>query len=152
MVAIVEFRNVTKRYPMYHAFSGGVKSFLSDLPASIRRLRQEQFIALEKISLNIRRGESVGIVGRNGAGKSTILSLIAGVIKARCFHRLLLMPEIIARSVALIRCAAEVACRVHCKLFGYAPEGEPVMRPHAFAKRIHVRVVYGLAVGLCCQH
>ena len=81
MPAIVEFHNVTKRYPVYHDFSGGVKSFLSNLPAGIRRLRHERFTALEKISLTIRRGESVGIVGRNGAGKSTILSLIAGVIK-----------------------------------------------------------------------
>ena len=81
MPAIVEFRNVTKRYPVYHVFSGGMKSFLSDLPASVQRLRNERFTALEKISLVIRRGESVGIIGRNGAGKSTILSLIAGVIK-----------------------------------------------------------------------
>ena len=36
---------------------------------------------LDNISLEIKRGESLGIVGRNGSGKSTLLRTIAGVIK-----------------------------------------------------------------------
>jgi lipopolysaccharide transport system ATP-binding protein len=81
MPVAVEFAGVTKRYPLYHLLSGGVKSFLSDLPSLVRRMRKEQFTALEQISFSIRRGESVAFIGRNGAGKSTILGLIAGVIK-----------------------------------------------------------------------
>lgn len=37
--------------------------------------------ALAGLSLNIYRGETLGIVGRNGTGKSTLLRLIAGIIK-----------------------------------------------------------------------
>lgn len=35
-----------------------------------------RFIALQGISMTVRRGETVGIVGRNGSGKSTLLSII----------------------------------------------------------------------------
>lgn len=39
------------------------------------------FWALHDVSLEIRRGETLGIIGRNGAGKSTMLSLLAGIIR-----------------------------------------------------------------------
>ena len=81
MSVVVEFINVTKHYPLYHLLGGGFKAFLSELPSRLRRLRRDRFTALETISFEIAQGESVAIIGRNGAGKSTILSLIAGVIK-----------------------------------------------------------------------
>ena len=81
MTVVVEFINVTKHYPLYYLFTGGFKSFVSDLPARLRKLRRDRFTALEKISFEISKGESVAFIGRNGAGKSTILSLIAGVIE-----------------------------------------------------------------------
>jgi ABC-type polysaccharide/polyol phosphate transport system ATPase subunit len=39
----------------------------------------EDFHALKGISLQVRRGEMVGVIGRNGSGKSTVLKIIAGV-------------------------------------------------------------------------
>jgi lipopolysaccharide transport system ATP-binding protein len=44
------------------------------------RRRGEAFWALEDISLSLFRGESLGIIGRNGVGKSTLLRLLAGII------------------------------------------------------------------------
>ena len=43
------------------------------------RLYQD-FYALREVNLTIRRGESLGIVGRNGSGKSTLLQMIAGTL------------------------------------------------------------------------
>lgn len=44
------------------------------------RRKRETFRALDHVTVDIRRGESVAFVGRNGAGKSTILGVIAGAI------------------------------------------------------------------------
>ena len=40
-----------------------------------------QFTALNRVSLKIKKGETVGIIGRNGSGKSTLLQIISGVLK-----------------------------------------------------------------------
>lgn len=44
------------------------------------RKRHIEHMALDRVSLDIRHGETVGIIGRNGAGKSTLLKIIAGVL------------------------------------------------------------------------
>ena len=44
------------------------------------KLGREVF-ALDEVTLTIRRGESVGVIGRNGSGKSTLMQLIAGVLQ-----------------------------------------------------------------------
>lgn len=77
----VRFSNVYKEYPFYQHMTAGLKSFLFHLPKNISSLRQSRFIALNDVSFEIQRGETFGIVGKNGSGKSTILGLIAGVIQ-----------------------------------------------------------------------
>jgi lipopolysaccharide transport system ATP-binding protein len=70
---------------------GEIYDSLRDLvPATFARLgrrretgalREKEFWALDDISFEVRRGEAFGIVGSNGAGKSTILKLLSGIMK-----------------------------------------------------------------------
>jgi len=75
------FDQVHKSYPLYHHITGGIKNFLFHLPKALTTLKNSKYEALKNISFSVDKGESLGIIGRNGAGKSTILGLIAGVIK-----------------------------------------------------------------------
>jgi lipopolysaccharide transport system ATP-binding protein len=65
-------------------------SFRDALPALVRKLAgrgkqvspsDRDFWALQEISLSVAPGEVVGIIGHNGAGKSTILKLLCGLLK-----------------------------------------------------------------------
>ncbi len=77
---VIKFENVTKYYTLYHNFVG-IKNFLFNLPSVIKNLKRQKFCALKNVSFEIYRKQTVGIIGKNGAGKSTILGLIAKVLK-----------------------------------------------------------------------
>lgn len=79
--AVVIFDKVSKSYPFYTHITAGLKRFILTLPSSLKELKSRSFEALRDVSFEVYRGETFGIVGKNGAGKSTILGLIAGVIK-----------------------------------------------------------------------
>lgn len=49
--------------------------------ASSRRERPNSFWALRNVSFTVEQGEAIGVVGLNGQGKSTLLRLVAGVLK-----------------------------------------------------------------------
>lgn len=78
--SVVTFQNVHKSYPFYHHVRG-VKKFLFDFPNNLKRFQSQQYEALRDINFEVYRGEKFGIIGHNGAGKSTALGLIAGVLK-----------------------------------------------------------------------
>lgn len=73
---VISVSHVSKTYKLYPSHQDRLKEALHPF----RKRYHEEFSALNDVSFEIRRGESVGILGRNGAGKSTLLQLIAGVI------------------------------------------------------------------------
>jgi ABC-type polysaccharide/polyol phosphate transport system ATPase subunit/SAM-dependent methyltransferase len=76
---VLEARQVSKRFLLRHNSAGELKVRLLGLLDVSRRQRVEEFWAIKTISLRIRQGESLAMIGRNGSGKSTFLKLVAGI-------------------------------------------------------------------------
>jgi len=75
-IPAIEFLSVSKRFMLEEG-----RSLREFIPALLKGNGwSAPFHALRDVSFRIERGESVGIVGRNGSGKSTTLKLIAGVM------------------------------------------------------------------------
>lgn len=72
----VKVNNVSKLYKLYDKPSDRLKDSLG---LTKKQCYTEHF-ALDNISFEVKKGESVGIIGTNGAGKSTILKIITGVL------------------------------------------------------------------------
>jgi ABC-2 type transport system ATP-binding protein len=60
----------------------GRRTFKDLLAGRRRRTRPGEFWALRDVSIDVAPGEAIGVVGRNGQGKSTLLKLVAGVMIA----------------------------------------------------------------------
>lgn len=73
----IRVQNVSKIYRLYQKPSDRLKEAIN----IFHRSYHTSFYALNNISFQIRKGETVGIVGTNGSGKSTILKIITGVLK-----------------------------------------------------------------------
>lgn len=82
--------DLSKRYEIYSQPADRLRQML--LPRVQRALRKppqayfNEFWALRGASFNVRRGETVGIVGRNGSGKSTLLQMICGTLEPTLGH------------------------------------------------------------------
>ncbi len=77
---VVSFNNVSKSYKLNNPVTAGIKNFVINFKHVMRTIRDSSFHVIKNISFEVYRGETFGIIGRNGAGKSTILGLIARVL------------------------------------------------------------------------
>lgn len=72
----ISVQNLTKVYHLYDTPKDRLKEALNPF----RKSYHHDFYALKDVSFEIKKGETVGIIGKNGAGKSTLLKIITGVL------------------------------------------------------------------------
>lgn len=73
---VINVKNVSKLYKLYDRPADRLKESLG---LTKKKLYKEHY-ALSNVSFRINRGETVGIIGTNGSGKSTMLKIITGVL------------------------------------------------------------------------
>lgn len=76
---MIEVSDVTMRFRMNSDKILSLKEFVTT--ALRGKLRYQEFTALDHVSFTVKKGETLGLIGRNGAGKSTMLKVISGILK-----------------------------------------------------------------------
>lgn len=79
----IKFENVTLTYDLYLDKTNNLKEFIINKFTNRKPVAKslEKVHALKNITIEFKQGERIGIIGRNGAGKSTMLKVISGIYK-----------------------------------------------------------------------
>lgn len=78
----IEVTNLSKCHQIYDRPSDRLKQMLM----RGRKQYYKEFWAIKEVSFKIKKGETVGIIGRNGSGKSTLLQMICGTLNPSNGH------------------------------------------------------------------
>jgi len=76
---IVEVNNLTIRFNMASEKVDNLKEYVIKLAK--KELKFKEFLALQDVSLKVKKGEAWALIGVNGSGKSTLLKAISGILK-----------------------------------------------------------------------
>jgi ABC-type polysaccharide/polyol phosphate transport system ATPase subunit len=76
---VIDVENVTQRFRVIHERPDSLRELFARFFK--QRMTYHDFEAVSDVSLKIRQGDMIGIVGRNGSGKSTLLKIISGVYR-----------------------------------------------------------------------
>lgn len=76
---LIDARNINMKFRLPTEKIDNVKEYFIKLLK--RRIKYTDFEVLKDVNLQVKRGESLGLIGRNGAGKSTLLRILAGIIE-----------------------------------------------------------------------
>ncbi|SDK24067.1 ABC transporter ATP-binding protein [Microbulbifer yueqingensis] len=131
-----------------------------------RRFSRDKFWALKSVSLDLRKGETLGVLGRNGAGKSTLLKLLAGIIEpdtGTLFRRpgvhtsllalqLGFIPDLSGRENAIMSCIllgmSRKAARARLEsIFKFAEIEDAIDKPvSVYSAGMRARLGFGVAM------
>lgn len=75
---IIDVNDVTMRFNLAEEKTETIKEYFVKLASG--KLHFNEFFALKNVSFQVKRGEAVALIGKNGSGKSTILKILAGVM------------------------------------------------------------------------
>lgn len=73
----ISVKNLSKKYKLYDSPKHRLKEALHPF----RKKYHRDFWALRDVSFEVKKGETIGIIGKNGSGKSTLLQLICGILQ-----------------------------------------------------------------------
>lgn len=73
--AVIDLKSINKMYKLYNKPVDRLKEAIG-----IKKKYYKEYYALKNISLEIFKGETIGIIGTNGSGKSTLLKIITGIL------------------------------------------------------------------------
>jgi len=80
----IQVEGLGKRYEIYKQPADRLKQMILPKVQRLAGMRRHEYFtefwALRDVNLQVRRGETVGIIGRNGSGKSTLLQMICGTL------------------------------------------------------------------------
>lgn len=163
----VSVHSVSKCYEMYARPSDRLKQFIYPHIKKILGKSQtkyfQEFWSLKDISFELKRGESLGIIGRNGSGKSTLLQIICGTLtptdgSVRTYGRVAALlelgsgfnPEFTGRDNIYLNAAvlgltrAEIDARID-KILAFAEIGQFIDQPvKIYSSGMYVKLAFAV--------
>jgi len=160
---LIKAENLWKSFPA-RLDKPGFKEFIVNAPKYLKGYNN-RFWALKGVGFSVKKGESLGVIGRNGAGKSTLLSLLLGVARptkgsievsgkrtpllelGAGFHPDLTGTEnIIINGVLLGHTEAEVRARLD-EITAFSELGDFIKMPiRTYSSGMQVRLAFSIAV------